>query len=91
MNPDEEALRIVHPRKDRGSYPHLPRDYSVLTPSSDDLRRDDRIDAVAAALDRHEHGIGWDRMCTGEDCSSAILASLDGWTLVRRAALADQP
>ena len=42
MNPDEEALRIVHPRKDRGSYPHLPDDYATMTPSSDDLRRDDR-------------------------------------------------
>jgi len=31
MNPDEEALRIVHPRKGRGSFPRLPSDYAVMT------------------------------------------------------------
>lgn len=33
-------------------------------------------DQVAAAVDAHEHVIGWDRMCTGTDCGPAIHKAL---------------
>jgi len=33
---------------------------------------------VARAIARHDHAIGWDRMCTGDDCGSLILAALRG-------------
>jgi len=33
---------------------------------------------VARAIARHDHAIGWDRMCTGDDCGSLILRALRG-------------
>lgn len=38
---------------------------SVLTP-----------EVLAEAIDQHVHGIGWDRMCTGEDCGAALITAL---------------
>jgi hypothetical protein len=34
------------------------------------------MERVAAAIDHHDHAIGWDRMCSGEACAAKLLEAL---------------
>jgi hypothetical protein len=67
-------------------FPHLPADYAVMTPSSDDLRRDPRVAALTAAIHSLHHHI---TIANGQpspdfdgELAAAILAAVPDWTLV---------
>lgn len=58
--------------KTREALTALPSPAPALPLDADGERR------LAEAIERHDHAIGWDRMCTGADCAAAIVRALRG-------------